>query len=262
MSRRITTIIDKVLANDRVSTRELAKDFAVSEMTIRRDLDMLEDEGLVVRHYGGCTATELLKAERNEPASETNLGEKAILGKAAAKLVTSGQTVMLDVNSTDYEVASQLPNDSSITVVTSSLVVAQELQETELNVLLLGGMVKKQVLAACGPLTERLLSEFHVDVFITTCDGANSEEGFYLADVQQSSLQQAMMRVSEHRIVIAESDKFKKRALVRYADVNDIQVVISDSELPEIDIANLRERGAEVVIASNDTGRYSSEIAC
>ncbi len=249
MKDRRTAILETLRDEGRVLVGSLATRIGVSEMTIRRDLSELETAGIVTRTHGGAVPTGRLRFLLSAfPHYELNAC-KAAIGKHAAGLVRSGQTVMLDTGTTALEVARHLPQDTAVTVLTTSLCVAQELYGSALNVLLLGGFLRKEFPSLYGPLTESMLGSFHIDLLFMGCDGAHAVEGFYSADLHVSSLEQAMIRIADRVVVVTESHKFGKKSFVRYATPEKIHTLVTDGGLSGEDRARLREQGVHIVIA-------------
>ncbi|MCE5197399.1 MAG: DeoR/GlpR family DNA-binding transcription regulator [Armatimonadota bacterium] len=253
MDTRKTTILELLEQAQQVNIRELALRFNVSEMTIRRDLDELERQGLAVRTHGGAVSTGKLRFLQmglpNYQATQT----KAAIGELAAGLVTPGQTVMVDTGTTALEVARHLPQNADITVATTSLCAAQDLYNSSIKILILGGFLRNDFPSVYGPLTEKLLNDIHVDVLFIGCDGADSETGFYSNDLHISSLEQAMIRIANRVVVVTESSKFGSRAFARYATVDQVHTVVTDSLLLPTDKAHLEERGVDVMTAVSKT---------
>lgn len=249
MDKRKVAIIDMLAGAEQVSVRDLAATFAVSGMTIRRDLDELAKQGLVVRTHGGAVSSGKLRFIHGAlPDSEVSEAKSAV-GRCAAELVKPGQMIMVDTGTTALEVARHFPRDASITVVTTSLGVAQELYRSSLNVLLLGGFLRHEFPSVYGPMTEKLLSEMRVDTLFIGCDGAFSDDGFYSNDLHVSSLEQTMTRIANQVVVVTESAKFGRRAFSRYAAVEEVDIVITDSGLSTEDKRNLAERDVTTIIA-------------
>lgn len=254
MNARQIAIIEQLRGNQRVNVKELAALFGVSEMSIRRDLITLEAHGALVRTYGGGAALTIPPEQTAEILHSRNMC-KASIGKRAASLVEPGQTIMVDTGTTALEVARHLPYDTSITVATTSLRVAQEMSHSPLNVLLLGGFLRKDSQTLYGPLTEHLLSILHVDLLFVGCNGANSEDGFYVTDLLLFSQLQAMMRIADRLVVVTESAKFGRRAFVRYAQLAEVHTLVTDDGLSPLDKSNLEERGVRILVAEeNDSG--------
>lgn len=251
MNARQLAILEQLRGDHRVQVQELAARFGVSAMTIRRDLIALESHGSLVRTYGGGAALCNLSAPAAPPAPTRNL-RKAAIGELAASLVAPGQTIMVDTGTTALEVARHLPHDTSITVATTSLHVAHALSHAPLQVLLLGGFLRKESQTLYGPLTERLLAILHVDLLFIGCTGANSADGFYVTDLLLFNQLQAMMRIADRLVVVTESKKFGRRAFVRYAQLAEVDTLVTDDALAPQDRDNLEAHGVRILCAAAD----------
>jgi len=249
MNARVNAIMEMLRDEGRVMVSALSERFGVSEMTIRRDLSELEMQGVLTRTHGGAVPTGRLRFLLSAFPHYVMNERKVAIGKLAAGLVKPGQTVMVDTGTTALEVARHLPQDAAITVATTSLCVAQELYGSSLNVLLLGGFMRKEFPSLYGPLTESMLGSFHIDILFMGCDGANSRDGFYTADLHVSSLEQAMIRIAGRVVVVTESVKFGNKAFVRYATPEQINTLVTDPDLRSVDRANLAEHGVHVIFA-------------
>lgn len=249
MDERKAAIVGVLADQERASVRELARRFAVSGMTIRRDLDELERQGLVVRTHGGAVSSGKLRFIHGALPDGEVSEAKAAIGRRAAELAEPGRMIMVDTGTTALEVARHIPRDSGITVVTTSLGVGQELYRSELDVLLLGGFLRREFPSVYGPMTEKLLDEIRVDTLFIGCDGAFSNDGFYSNDLHVSSLEQAMTRIASQVVVVTESAKFGRRAYGRYATVGEVDVVVTDRGISAEDRRNLEERGVTVIVA-------------
>jgi len=247
MDKRKAEIIDMLGSSEQVSVREMAERFGVSGMTIRRDLDELEKQGLVVRTHGGAVSSGKLRFIHGALPDFEVSEVKAAIGKRAAEMVQPGQMIMVDTGTTALEVARHLPRDSGITVVTTSLGAAQELYRSGLSVLLLGGFLRWEFPSVYGPMTEKMLGEIRVDTLFIGCDGAFVDDGFYSNDLHVSSLEQEMTQIASQVVVVTESTKFGKRAFSRYATVDEVNVVVTDAGISDQDRRGLEERGVTVV---------------
>jgi len=249
MNEREAAILRLLRERGAVSASELASVFAVSEMTIRRDLGNMAMRGLLVRTRGGCAASPVTDHSRSVSNAGDESHMKALIGMAAAALVKPKQTVMVDCGSTVLEVARHLPEDAAISVVTTSLCVAEELHGTSIEVVLLGGLLRSRFPSVCGPLTEMLLGDLHADWLFVGCDGASSTDGFYMYDVNVSSLEQSMIRIADRVVVVTESDKFGRHSFARYATPREVHFVVTDDGLSATDRSQLERQGVKVVIA-------------
>lgn len=247
VNTRQNSIIELIGQHERVDVSELAVRFSVSEMTIRRDLTELEDQGFLVRTHGGAVSAGktrfLQKAFPNYSVSP----EKEAIGKTAAKLVQPGQTIMVDRGTTTLEVAMHIPQDSGIMVATSSLCVAQALFGSPVDVLLLGGYLSKDFPSLYGPLTENTLDSLHVDILFVGCDGADSLDGLYAVDLHIAKFQHAMMGIADKVVVVTESHKFDNKSFARYGQWKEVTTLVTDSKLSARDHAYLKEHGIEII---------------
>lgn len=249
---RLQIIEETLREYQRVSIRELAHRFAVSDMTIRRDLDRLASRGLLVRTHGGGIATTQFHSTGHSSPSSFLTAQKSAIGKRAADLVQPGQTILIDAGSTTFEVVKNLHRDSSITIATVSMTAAQELHGCDSNLIFIGGVVRRDEPRVSGPLTEKWLSDFRVDTLFIGCDAAKSADGFYLADMESSSLIQAMIRIAEKIVVVTESSKFGRKAFIRYATPDQIHTLVTDTGLSSTDLQLLEEQNIHVILAEVD----------
>lgn len=252
MNTRQSEIVDLLQEKERVDVAGLAERFSVSPMTIRRDLRLLEDEGLLVRTHGGGILSGKLHFLRQAFPHYAVTPQKAAIGKLAASLVVPGQKVMVDAGTTALEVARNFPRDSNITVATTSLCVLQELYGSPLQVLLFGGYARKEFPSLYGPLTEAMMTSFHVDILFMGCDGANSKSGFYTSDLHASSLEQQMITIADRVVVVTESSKFGRKAFVRYATPDQVHNLVTDAGLSSVDQTNLEGFGIEILVAEKE----------
>jgi DeoR family transcriptional regulator, aga operon transcriptional repressor len=253
MKARRAAIIDMLPNMPRLSIRDLAKDFDVSEMTIRRDLDFLESKGLLVRSRGGGVAVGSLTCAALAVLKMSFSPEKIAIGKLAAGLANEGQTIMLDSGSTSLQIALNLPTDKKLTVATTSLLTAKVLYDKGIPALMLGGNIVGKLPSVCGPMTERQIHDLHIDLLFTGCEAASSTDGFYLEEIWDCSLWQAMMSIAATKVVVGESVKFSSRALIRFALPSEVHILVTDSGISAEDVANLERAGVKVLIASPES---------
>lgn len=252
MNLRQTEISKLLTAEQEVNVQDLAERFGVSQMTIRRDLSYLEEQGLAVRNHGGAILAGKLRFLRGAIPEQDGSSKSLAMGKLAATLVSEGETVMVDSGNLSFEVALQLPRDTGITLATTSLGIAQALYGSSIKILLLGGFLRDDSPSLFGPLTEQALVGLTVDTLFVDCDGADSREGFYVTDLHAASLKQAMIRSSFRVVVVADSSKLDRRSFARFAVPQQVQYLITDSGISPRDRANLEERGVKVLIAQEN----------
>lgn len=250
MNARQSKIIDILQEEDSLDVRSLAERFGVSQMTIRRDLKLLQSQNLIVRTHGGGIPAGKLRFLRQAFAHYVASPEKVAIGRLAATLVTSGQTVLIEAGTTALEVARNLPPEPSITVATTSLCVLQELYALPMQLLLFGGYTRPDFPSLYGPMTEAMLRSFHVDVLFIGCDGADSKSGFYASNLLISSLEQQMIKITDRVVVVTESVKFGRKGFVRFAEPERVHTLVTDVHLLDSDRKNLTDKGVNVLVAS------------
>jgi len=196
-----------VRAHNAVSIQDLACRFAVSEMTIRRDLDHLAEEGHIRRTHGGAQVAERMFFEFDFIARrQAHRREKQAIARRAAALVQPGSRIILDTGTTTLELAQQLKNHENLTVITPSLAVASVLQfATGVQVVLLGGVLMRGQPDLTGAVTEATLDMFAVDLAFTGADGIDREGTIYTADLRVAQVDQKIRRRAEHTYVLANS---------------------------------------------------------
>jgi DeoR/GlpR family transcriptional regulator of sugar metabolism len=245
---RRTKIVDAVRAAQRLSTRQLSDMFDVSEVTIRQDLARLEDEGLIERIHGGAAVTSRLQAEEThaERASR-NLLEKQRIGKAAAALVRDGETILLDSSTTAFQMTPYLAEMRGLRVITNQFHVARVLSAVpSIQVILLGGALRAETWSMVGPLAEDMLSRLHAGTGFFGAAGVSLERGFTDADPREVYIKRAMTEIVDSVIVLIDSNKFGRQALMQAIPLERASRVITTTDAPRDGVAGLLARGITV----------------
>ncbi len=230
------------------SVGELSQLFSVSEVTVRKDLDLLEMQGLLTRVHGGAIVSgrgrlEVFFAAR----AQTNLEEKRRIAAAAAAMVESRQSIFLDASTTALQVARLIKDREDLTVVTNGLYTAQELTfATGVSVIVVGGIVRRRSSSLVGGLNGELLQRLRVDLGFFGAAGVSAADGLTEIDVNEAQLKHQMVRASARVIGIANSSKWGLVHVSAFALPDEIDVLISDTAVPE-DIADaVRARDVDV----------------
>ncbi len=225
---------------------DLAAAFGVSEMTVRRDLRDLEDEGKLTRVHGGAVAAD--EPSFAEVVVE-RLDRKGRIGAAAAELVQDGQTIMLDIGTTTLQLARHL-RGRSVTVITSNLAAYEELlPETSIELVLLGGVVRRNYRSLVGVLAEDALRQLRADVAFLGASGLESDCSVVDSTMVEVPIKRAMLAAATRSVLLADSAKFGMRGVVRVCGPEELDVLITDDEAPEAACAELRRAGVEVITA-------------
>lgn len=231
------------------SLPELAEELQVSESTIRRDLDYLEDVGSAKRTHGGVfytgAAPKLPPFDERQPAQ---WDKKKLIAEEAAKLVEDGDAVLLDGGSTTYEVARLLVG-RRLQIVTNSLPVANLFASSATSdLVLVGGYVYPRTGVALGPYANAMLERLNVRRTILSVSGVN-ERGFFNSNLLLVETEQAMMRAADEVIVVADSTKFGRQSLAHLCALADIQHLVVDHEITPQWRAKATQSGARLHVA-------------
>lgn len=237
----------------RLSVADLAERFEVTAETARRDLATLERAGLLRRVHGGAVATTALTmieqgvAERDS----TRATQKSDIAKAAVALLPrTGGAVLLDAGTTTARLASLMPVDRELFVVTNSVGIAGRLAGfAGLQLRLLGGRVRGVTQACVGDETVRALDDLRLDVAFVGANAVSARHGLSTPDPDEAAVKRAMVRCARQVVVLADSSKLGTEALVRFAAPSEVHTLVTDAEADADQVAELRDAGLEVVVA-------------
>lgn len=251
VSRR-NQILRLLSESGQVLVDELSKEFKVSEVTIRNDLDQLEKKHLLVRARGGAMKVESSVGldQRLSDKNKINYIEKAKIGRKAAILVNENDTIIIDSGSTTGEMVKNLPDLHDLTVITNALNIVNQLMiKTNVNLIVPGGYLRKNMLSLVGPLAEKSLRNFNVDKAFLGVDGFDTRNGIFTPNVEEAHLNQIMIEISKEVILLADSSKFKKRSFAFICPISSIDKVITDEKIEDDDKKRLQDAGIDVIIA-------------
>lgn len=250
---RQQAIAELVGRRGRMSVTDLAERYGVTSETVRRDLALLERLGHVRRVHGGAVPAAALTV------TEPGLGEREhtradhkdrIAAAAAAFLPGSGGSVIFDAGTTTGRVVGALPADTDLTVVTNSVPIAARLAGlASVHLHLIGGRIRGITQAAVGAEALRFLEIVHVDVAFIGTNALTVDHGLSTPDAEEAAVKRAMVHSADRVVVVADSSKIGRRHLLSFAPATAVDVLVTDSELDDIDRAALTEHGIEVVTA-------------
>jgi len=244
-------IADFVDRHGRASVPQLAELFQVSESTVRRDLKDLEDAKRLKRTHGGAMA---LSDDNVEPPflekEDRYRSRKEAIARAAAAFVEEGDKLVLDSGSTTYYLAKELKKFQRLTIVTNSLMVAQELSgHTGIELILTGGTLRHETLAMVGPLAEKTFEQVRVDKAFLATNGMHRSAGLTTPNMLEASVKQRMLRSAHTVVLLADHSKYGKVSFAKIADLSDVDRCVTDAGAPEECIRQLEDAGAEVTVA-------------
>jgi DeoR family transcriptional regulator, fructose operon transcriptional repressor len=242
-----------ITQHGRVSVAELAEEFSVTTETVRRDLSALERIGLIRRVHGGAVPASSL-AVIESGLSERDLANTAakdlIAAAAVALLPPPGSIIIIDAGSTTARLATMLPRDHRLTVVTHAVPVAARLAGLpQIDLFLLPGKVRPTTQAAVGADTVAALADLRVDVSFVATNGLSASHGLTTPDREEAATKRAIVAAGRRTVVLADSTKIGVESTLRFAGVDDIDVLVTDSAINPDDEKALDAAGVEVVIA-------------
>lgn len=234
----------------RVIVGNLSEIFGVSQITIRKDLDTLQERGLVLRSHGGALppSSSALFDPTLQEKQQQHAAEKQRIAAAAVKLVSDGCCVMLDSGTTTAAIAQGLKVFSSLTVITNSLNIATELSGTDFEVIVTGGSLRKNSFSMVGPIAEDILKEMHADILFLGVDGFDLEVGLTTPNLLEARVNRAMVAAAKKVVAVCDATKFSRRSLSKIVPVTALHHVITDSSLPDSIAEALQGHGIEVTL--------------
>lgn len=246
---RRTTIAERLRLDGEVSISDLALTFATSEMTIRRDLDLLESKGLARRARGGAIAIQRRSFEPPILQRSTHHAEaKRRIGAAAAALLRENETVVLDVGTTVQEMAMSIAPDLSITVITSGLLIATELStKPHVKTIVTGGVVRHGELSLVGARAEASFDDLNCDTVFLGVAGVSDTKGISEYNLDDAKVKQAAMVSGRRVVVLADASKIGHVAFVTIAPIRTVDLLITNAAPENPIIRALKKQGVEVL---------------
>jgi DeoR/GlpR family transcriptional regulator of sugar metabolism len=250
--------MDRIRRDGAVSVGELARELDVSPATIHRDLRALAEEGLVERVHGGARLADGQGAGRSAWASRRsrNLDAKAQIGRKALEWVEDGSTIFIDASSTCLAFASSLAASSvrSLTLVTNSPAVAAEFDHDGIHLIVAPGEVDQNLRMIGGRWTVEFLGALNFATSFISAIGITPERGLSTAQRNIADVLSAVRRVSRRTVALIDSSKYGTQSLLPVAQLDELDAVIVDDDLPETRRGELRDAGAHLVISGEPGG--------
>ncbi|AXK34626.1 DeoR/GlpR transcriptional regulator [Streptomyces armeniacus] len=247
-SDRLNRIIDHVAAEGSVDVQGLVTLLGVSGATVRRDLQELHERGMLQRTHGGAVTAAFEQPVRHRAGRQR--AEKQRIAAAAAQLVPEGAVVGLTGGTTVTEVARALAGRGGITVVTNAVNIAADLVvRPDIQLVVIGGNARSQSYELVGPVAERVLDEYHIDISFIGVDGLTVRRGCSTHDEMEAHTDRAFLRNSTRAVVVADHTKIGKITFARICPLTDISTVVTDGAADEAETAAIRALGVQVLTA-------------
>jgi DeoR family transcriptional regulator of aga operon len=247
-------ILTFIKARDFARVADLSVRFRVSEVTVRGDLDVLAERGEIRRIRGGAMPRPSIQMERPfEEMKNARANEKSSIGRLAANLISSGETLILDVGTTTTEVARSLMQRDDlrdIIVFTNSLNIALELEEAipRFTVVLTGGTLRPLQHSLVDPLGMLIFDRIKAHTVFLGCNGIDPVFGVTNINLPETEIKRHMLRSAKRRILVADGSKIGKVELANTCNIDEIDLLITDSSADPAILSTLRESGLEIMI--------------
>jgi len=248
-------IVEIVNQKSKVTISEMCRLFDVSEMTVRRDLRDLDQIGLIHRVHGGAISS---IGRSYEPAftiraKSSNEAKKAI-GRKAAEYVQDGDSICIDTGTTTIEFARALKDKHNLTIITSSLLIANEIisslsLEKDVCLILSGGIVRVGEFSMVGEIATRTFKDIHVDKAFISVGGIDLEAGLTEYNIDDCLVMKSAIKSAQQCIVLADSSKFSRVAFASTGELSDADLIITDQGVPPDMVEELTKLGIDVIIA-------------
>jgi DeoR family transcriptional regulator, fructose operon transcriptional repressor len=257
--------IREILSRERtVTASDLIRDLGVTAATVRRDLAVLEKEGVLVRSHGGAVSR--TSSTNFQPSYEalgrSNRAEKQAIAREAERLILDGETVFLEGSTTVYELARRLLHRNRLTVITNSPPIVDEFQRSRhVSVISTGGELQKDVFYLSGVWAQRALSEIRVDKAVLGVSAIDPEYGISTASQAEAQIKKMILKSARVSIALADHTKFGSQGFAYVGPTTDIDILVTDSATDPKYLRPLREAGVELILADvrdqpDDTNGY------
>ncbi|MEX0818006.1 MAG: DeoR/GlpR family DNA-binding transcription regulator [Pirellulaceae bacterium] len=253
---RRSRLLELVRLRGFASLPDIAGELDVSESTVRRDLDYLEETGEARRTHGGVFYTgPSPKLQHFDLRQKTHWEKKRQIADAASQLIEDGDTILLDGGSTTYELARRLVH-RPLQVVTNSLPVANLFASSNADLVMVGGYVHGRTGVSLGPYANEMLADLNVGRAVLSIAGLN-DNGYYNSNLLLVETERAMMKAADEVVIVADSTKFGRTSLARLCQLSEADILVVDSDITDQWREKLNNAGVKLIIAdANETTEH------
>lgn len=250
IAKRHKSILSELERVGYARVQELSESLGVSEVTIRKDLKDLEERKLIVRSHGSASPLSALISDRHiDEKEKIRVEEKLRIAEAANLLLKKNDSIIIASGTTLLSFAKKITITDPITVITSSVKVSLNLcYKPNIEIIQLGGVMRRSSASVIGPYAETLLSELICNKLFIGVDGIDLDSGLTTSNIAEAHLNQYMLKASKEVIVLADSSKFGKEGFGKICNINQVHHIITDKEAPANIVQIIREKGIEVTL--------------
>lgn len=248
---RRNAILARLSVEGKVVVSDLSREFDVTEETIRRDLEKLDKDGLAIKTYGGAVKNENFNIDLPfHVRKQTNVESKRRIAAKIGKMIQDGDYIALDSSTTALYVIQNILDRKKITLITNSIEILIELcNKPDWTIISTGGTLKEGGLSLLGYQAERMVRGFHVDVAVCSCKGLDSKMGVTDSNERDSEIKKAFFESANKRVLALDSSKFGKASFVKVCDIEDIDVIVTDTAPEAKWCDNIQNAGAKLILA-------------
>jgi DeoR/GlpR family transcriptional regulator of sugar metabolism len=249
LTLRKQAILDRLNSSGETAISDLAKEFGLSEMTIRRDLETLELDGFVRRVRGGAIPSQ---SRSYEPPHITRTGfeheAKIRIGRAAAALLSDNETAIIDGGTTTLELARAIDAKLQLTLITSSILIASELSaKPNIRTIVTGGILRRGEMSLIGARAENSFSDLNCDSVFLGVAGISSSKGLTEYNLDDTRVKQEAIKAGSRVVVLADATKIGKIAFANVAPIDVVDILITNASPNNKEISQIRDAGIEVI---------------
>ncbi len=246
---RLMVIRQHVQSMKKVSVAELSRQCSVTEETIRRDLDKLEQEGVVTRIHGGAIWNADIQKDGIHfyRRLTKHLREKQDIARKTAILLEGKNTIIADSSTTVVEALKLIPDNRDVTIVTNSTEVFREFQQSSLHIISTGGEFNKKSLSLQGQLAKTNIAKYNVSIALISCKSLNIEKGVLDSNESEAEIKKIMLEQAEEVALLVDHSKFDQTAFVCLIDLKSVDYIITDRRPSDMWINYCQENGIQLV---------------
>jgi DeoR family transcriptional regulator of aga operon len=250
IAQRQRLILSELEKAGYVRVQDLSVSLGVSEVTVRKDLKELEDRKLLIRSHGSASPLSSLINDRHiDEKEKVQVNEKMRIAEAASQLLQKNDRIIIASGTTLLAFAQKIDITEPITVITPSVKISLLLSyKANVDIIQLGGSMRKSSASVIGPYAETLLGEMMCSKLFIGVDGIDLDFGLTTSNIAEAHLNQYMLNAAQEVIVLADSSKFGKRGFGKICNINQVHKIITDRNAPASFIQVIREKGIEVTL--------------
>ncbi len=254
IAERHKYILNMLNKNGFIKVSDIAQELDVTPVTIRKDLKYLEEKKLLYRTHGSASPVNPRTTDLDlQKKEKMQIPEKKQIAKAACSLIETNDSIIIASGSTAHALAQELNSEENLTVVCASLKTSIVLNKNpNIEVIQLGGTVRKNSYSVVGELAAQPFSDLTCSKLFLGVDGIDFENGITNSNIEEAALNKRMMKAALRTIILSDSSKFGKRGFGKICNLDQIDVIITDSGIAKHTADAIKEMGIELIIVNKE----------